>query len=143
MSARHLTAALVVAAAALAAPAATAKSFGPGDLRVCGAEQCVAITKPAVLPLLGSFYYHGSSPRRAHAPRLGARAYELRFRNGYVTGIVASPRRDRFLSYGVHLGHFRRGQWYRLPSRAAAELRTLSAQLEPLRVTRTALSRSR
>ena len=143
MRTRHLVCVLVVATAVLVVPAATAKTFGPGDLRLCDATRCVAITKPAVLPRLGAFYYHGLSPRRAPAPRLGAPAFELRFDNGYVTGIVASPRLDRFLSYGVNIGHFRRGTWYRMPRRAAAELRRLSARLVPLRVTRAALARSR
>jgi hypothetical protein len=34
---------------------------------------------------------------------------------------------DRFLSYGVNIGHFDRGRWYRLPDRTARELRRLAA----------------
>lgn len=143
MPGRALTCCFVLAVAALVAPAATAKGFGPGDLRICDADRCVAITKRSVLPLLGAFYYHGGRPPTARSPGLGAPAFELRFDNGYVTGIVATAQLDRFLSYGVNLGHFRRGIWYRVPPRAAAELRRLSAGLRPLRVTRAALARSR
>jgi hypothetical protein len=144
MAIRGLVCAVVAAAAALTAPAATAKDFGPGDLRLCNAKRCVPITKPAVLPLLGRFYYAASSPpTAARSPRLGAAAFELRFSNGYVTGIVATRRLDRFLSYGVHLRRFRRGAWYRIPAPLSAELGRLGAALEPLRLTRAALARSR
>jgi hypothetical protein len=69
--------------------------------------------------------------------------FELRFRNGYVTGIVATQRLDRFLSYGVYLGRFRRGRWYRVPPRLGQEFRELTASLAPLRLTRAAVSKSR
>lgn len=139
-----LVAGLCTAAALVAVPAATAKDFRPGDLRICGKERCVAITNRPVLSLLGTFYYAGrKSPPPARAPHLGARAFELRFRNGYATGIVATAELDRFLSYGVNLGRFASGRWYRLPDRVARELRRLAAPLEPLRVTRRALARSR
>jgi len=145
---------------AVLAPAATAKDFQPGDLRVCNVERCVAITSRPALAALGAFYYGGACPRvatldgdcmpderrpprAAPSVRIGAPAFELRFRNGYVTGIVATARLDRFLSYGVNLGWFRRGRWYRVPPASAAELRRLTAGLTPLRVTRAALARSR
>jgi hypothetical protein len=97
-----------------------------------------------VLPVIGRFYYTASSPPTGvRSPRLGAAAFELRFSNGYATGIVATRRLDRFLSYGVHLERFRRGTWYRVPAALAAELRRLGAALKPLRVTRAALARSR
>ena len=140
---RLLVAGLVTAMVFAVTPVATAKDFRPGDLRVCNARRCVPITNRAVLPLLGAFYY---GPRGVHvAPpaRIGAPAFELRFRNGYVTGIAASARLDRFLSYGVNVGRFRRGVWYRLPARLAAELRKLTAGLKPLRVTRDSLAKSR
>ena len=60
-----------------------------------------------------------------------------------MTGIVATARLDRFLSYGVNLGRFQRGIWYRVPARLASELRKLTAGMKPLRVTRAALSKSR
>jgi hypothetical protein len=129
--------------ALLLAPAAGAKDFDPGDLRVCNARSCVPIVDSEVVALLGPFYYSGAPLAQAPSPRLGAPYLELRFDNGYVTGIVATRRLDRFLSYGVHLGRFVRGRWYRLPAALAADLRQLTAALQPLRLTRTALARSR
>jgi hypothetical protein len=143
VTARGIVAALLAAAALAATPAATAKDFKPGDLRVCNAHRCVPIVNRAVLPLLGAFYYGSHDPRVAPRARLGAPAFELRFTNGYVTGIVASARLDRFLSYGVNLDRFQRGSWYRVPARLAAELKRLTAGMKPLRVTRAALAKSR
>jgi hypothetical protein len=141
---RLLVVVLGVMAALLVASAATAKDFGPGDLRICSHARCVKITNQPVLNLLSAFYYSGRyKPRPLRAPHLGARMFELRFRNGYVTGIVATVRLDRFLSYGVYLGRFTPGRWYRFPDRVARELRRLAAPLAPLRVTRRALAKSR
>jgi hypothetical protein len=128
---------------ALGVAAAQAKDFHPGDIRVCNAKRCVAIANPEVVPELGAFYYSGPPLERVRAPRLGAPAFRLTFRNGYVTGIVAAARLDRFLSYGVHLERFERDVWYRVPPALAAELRTLTRDLAPLRVTPAALRRSR
>ena len=144
MSARGIVGALLAAAALAVTPAAAGKDFDPGDLRVCNAHRCVPIVNRAALPLLGRFYY--SDRQVAHVadrPRLGAPAFELRFTNGYVTGIAASARLDRFLSHGVNLGRFERGIWYRIPPRIASELRKLTAGMKPLRVTRAALAKSR
>jgi hypothetical protein len=47
-------------------------------------------------------------------------------RTAYVAGIVAPANLDRFLSYGVYLRRFYGGTWYRVPARAAAELRRLT-----------------
>ena len=143
MTARGIVAALLAAAALAVTPAATAKNFEPGDLRVCNTHRCVPITSRAVFPLLNAFYFGPHEPRVAARPRLGAPAFELRYRNGYVTGIVASAKLDRFLSYGVNVNRFRRGTWYRVPAGAAAELRSLTAGMKPLRVTRAALAKSR
>ena len=129
--------------AALLVPAAAAKDFGPGDLRVCSSERCSGVTNPKVLPLLGSFYYGGPQPKAVAAPRLRSPYFELRFRNGYVTGIAATAKLDRFLSYGVYLERFRRGTWYRLPAPLAEELRALAAPLTPFRLTRRAIAKSR
>jgi hypothetical protein len=129
--------------ALLALPAADAKDFGPGDLRVCNAKRCVAIVKPSVLPQLGSFYYSRQSLVRVRKPALGTAYYELRFRNGYVTGIVATRRLDRFLSYGVNLGRFTRNTWYAVPRPLSAELRRLTQGLRPLSLTCAALAKSR
>jgi hypothetical protein len=144
MGARRLAVALLAVAPLLAASAAAAKDFAPGDLFVCSGQRCVAITNQPVLEPLGAFYYTGLKPPVvAPAPHVGAPAFELRFRNGYATGIVATAKLDRFLSYGVNLGWFKPGQWYRIPSSVARELRTLAAPLKPLRVTPASLARSR
>jgi hypothetical protein len=140
---RHLVAALGSTIALLGAPAATAKDFQPGDLRICGARECVAINNRDALRALSSFYYMGPEPSVTWAPVFGARAFELRFRNDYATGVVASARLDRFLSYGVNLGRFGIRKWYRVPAEAAAELRRLASTLAPLRVTATVLRKSR
>ena len=133
---------LAAAVVLLVVPGAAAKDFRPGDLRICNASRCVPITDSRILPLVGTFYYHSGSPPAASPPRMGASMFELRFRNGYVTGIVATARLDRFLSYGVDLERFDKGRWYRVPARLAAELRRLAAPLRPLRVTASALARS-
>jgi len=133
----------LAAAMLVLASGAAAKDFRPGDLRVCNAKRCVAVTKPDVLPKLGAFYYMGAQPGAAPAPALRAPYFELRFRNGYATGIVATRKLDRFLSYGVNLGRFQRGQWYAVPDELAQEFRRLTATLAPLRLTRAAVAKSR
>ena len=143
MTPRGIVAAVLAAAALAVTPAATAKDFRPGDLRVCNAHRCVPIVNRAVLPSIGAFYYGPHEPRVAARAGLGAPAFQLRFRNGYVTGIVATARLDRFLSYGVNLEQFQRGTWYRIPARLVSELRRLTAGMKPLRVTHAALARSR
>ena len=140
---RVLLVVLLAAAMLLVLPSASAKNFGPGDLRVCDATRCVAIVNREVLPQLGSFYYSGPSPARVRGPALGAPYYELRFDNDYVTGIVATRRLDRFLSYGVYLGRFARNGWYAVPRPLSEELRRLTVGLRPLRVSRAALAKSR
>lgn len=140
---RSIVATVTLASALLVLPSASAKDFGPGDLRVCNATRCVPIVNRAVLPLLGSFYYSGPALAHVRAPALGTPYFELRFRNGYATGIAATARLDRFLSYGVHLERFARNQWYAVPRRLSEELRRLTAGLRPLRLTRAALAKSR
>ena len=134
--------AAVAVSTLLLLPAASAKDFGPGDLSVCNRTHCVPVVRRAVLPLLGSFYYSGPPPAHLRRPPLGAPSYELRFDNGYVTGIVAGGSLDRFLSYGVHLERFERDVWYSVPPRLSVELRRLGAGLRPLPLTRAALAKS-
>jgi hypothetical protein len=135
---------LLAFVALVAVPAASAKNFAPGDLRLCSGHRCVAIRNRAALELLSHFYYASSDrePARALAPHRGAAAYELRFDNGYVTGVVATAKLDRFLSYGVNTGRFAPQRWYRVPAAAAAELRRLAGRLRPLRVTPALVARS-
>ena len=134
---------LLVATVLAFATAAAAKDFGPGDLRICNGQRCLPVMDRQVLPLLGSFYYGGPQPKFALRPAMRSPYFELRFRNGYVTGIVATGKLDRFLSYGVYVGRFRRGRWYRVPARLAQEFRELTAPLRPLRLTPGAVSKSR
>ena len=124
--------------------AVNAKGFQPGDLRLCNAARCKPIMYRPAVEALGAFYYTDPKPpARAARPRLRAPAFELRFDNGYVTGIVALSNLDRFLSYGVNLGRFEAGSWYRVPHAAARQLARLAEGMTPLRVTRAALARSR
>jgi hypothetical protein len=135
---------LVALSALLVLPSASAKNFHPGDLRVCNTTRCVAIMSRAVQPQLDSFYYGGRPPAHVRRPKLGAPYFELRFRNGYVTGIVATRRLDRFLSYGVNLERFARNRWYSVvPRQLSDEIRRLTVGLRPLRITRSALAKSR
>jgi hypothetical protein len=140
---RALVASVVGVVCLAGALPAGAKDFKPGDLRICNATRCIRIVDRLVLPTIGTFYYGDRSPRSAPAPRMGAPAFELRFTNGYATGVVAGAKLDRFLSFGVNVGHFRRGVWYRVPPRLADELRHLAAGLRPLRVTKATLAKSR
>lgn len=129
-----IAAALIAATTLLAAPAATAKDFPPGRLRVCGRTQCKPIVSRSLLQVLTSFYWGPRRVERAGPIRNGAPAFELRYRDGYVSGIVASRRLNRFRAYGFFCGRFERGTWYRFPARAAAALRKLTAGMRPLRV---------
>jgi hypothetical protein len=133
----------IALSALLVSPSAGAKEFRPGDVRVCNATRCVPILERSLAPQLTSFYYTGPRPVRRARPALGTPYYELRFRGGYVTGIVATGRLDRFLTYGVHEGRFDEDAWYAVPRRVSAELRRLADTLSPLRLTRAALAKSR
>jgi hypothetical protein len=121
----------VVAVAAAVLPAAGAKDFKPGDLRVCARTRCLPINDARVLTAIGAFYYQGGAPTRAKPPSPAARYVELRFRNGYVTGVAAGARFNRFLSFGVNLDRFLARTWYLIPDRFAAEIRRLASQLRP------------
>lgn len=127
---------LVALGALICVSVAAAKDFRHGDLRVCGAAKCVAVTDRAALRDLSAFIYGTRRVTIVRSPRVGAPAYELRFRNGYVTGMVGTARLDRFRGQGVICGRFRTGKWYSLPARASRELRSLAARLEPLRLSR-------
>jgi hypothetical protein len=135
--------ALVAVAALVTLPAASAKDFKPGDVRICNSDHCRAVVNRRVLALLAAFYYQRRSPPvREARPQLGQHYYELRYRNGYVTGIVATQRLDRFLSYGVFLGRFARYRWYEIPAMASRDFRRLTVGLRPLRLSRAAIAQS-
>jgi hypothetical protein len=130
---RRLFVGLLVAAALLAVPAASGKDIKPGDVRLCNSKRCVSITNRVVLGKLESFYYGSYALTTVRRPTRGAPYYELQFRNGYVTGIVATKRLDHFLSHGVNVGRFAQGRWYGVPPRVSAELRRLAVGLRPFR----------
>jgi len=141
---RLLTPSLVLGALLLTAAApAGAKGFRPGDVRLCDATRCVAIVQQPVLSALARFYYGGPAPAEVRAPRIGAPYLQLEFSNGYVTGIAASARLDRFRSGGVNMGQFSMERWYRVPANVALGLRRLAAGLEPMRVTSTTIGPTR
>jgi len=133
---------VVILAVMLGAGGAGAKEFAPGDVRICDATHCMPVVKPEVVRLLARFYYTGPRPATVARPAWGAPAFELRYRNGYATGVAASAHLDRFLSFGVYAERFRPKVWYRLPPQAAAELRRLSGRLKPYRVTRALVAQS-
>jgi hypothetical protein len=127
---------LAALAALICVSVAAAKDFRPGDLRLCGAARCVGVADRGALRDLSAFIYGTRAVTMVRSPNVGASAYELRFKNGYVAGMVGTTRLDRFRSQGVICGRFRTGKWYRLPIRVSRELRTLAAPLEPLRLSR-------
>jgi hypothetical protein len=143
MRRRYATVIALLAAALVLTSVAGAKEFKPGDLRLCNSARCVTIRDQRTLDRLASLIYTGPPPAVARTPRMNTPYFELRFRSGYVPGIVATKRLDRFLSYGVYLERFQGGTWYRVPPRAARALRILAAGLRPLRLTPAAVKKSR
>jgi hypothetical protein len=131
---RALLVGVLVAAALLVVPTASGKLFKPGDVRLCNAKRCVPIRNRVVLGKLGGFYYGSYALTTVRAPAHGAAYYELQFRNGYVTGIVATRRLDHFQSHGVNTGRFASDRWYGVPPRVSAELRRLAVGLRPFRL---------
>jgi hypothetical protein len=112
------------------APLAQAKEFKPGDIRVCAARQCLPLNDRAALDALSAFYYSAKQiPRPKAAPASYAHYVELRFPNGYVTGIAAGRRYDHFLSYGVNLGQFKARRWHAIPARASVAIKMLATRL--------------
>jgi hypothetical protein len=125
---------LIAACGLLLVPSALAKDVGPGDLRVCGRDRCVSITNRHLLGILSDYYYGSGRVSRATPVSLGARGFELRYRNGYVSSMVAGAQLKRFRAYGFYCGRFEHGSWYWFPARAAAALRRMTAGLRPLGV---------
>ncbi len=135
--------AAVALGAASVAGARSAKDFGPGDVRVCGPHRCLALGSQPVLDRLASFYYGPHAPAAAAAPPRRAPYLRLVYRDGYVTGVVAGRRFDRFLSFGVNLGQFAARRWYAVPAPVAAELCRLAPRLAPQPLPRGILAGSR
>jgi hypothetical protein len=130
MIARRFLAGMVLIGSLILSPGAAAKAFRPGDVSLCRGARCVPLNDRRVLNALASFYYDSATrPVRAAAPRAGTPSLKLAFSNGYVSGTVAGPRLDRFLSGGVNLDQFQDGVWYRVPARVAGGLRSLATRL--------------
>ena len=141
-----MTAFLVSTTFLVAATAGAAKGFEPGDLRICNAKRCIPIMNRPALTALGAFYYIGTRPPSV-APRapLGAPSFELRFDNGYVTGIVATPQARPLPELrGQHSAGSTLDAGTGSTRKAARELRRLTVRASgPFRLTRAALARSR
>ncbi|MGH3008928.1 MAG: hypothetical protein ACRDLM_05905 [Gaiellaceae bacterium] len=122
---------------------ASAKDFRPGDVRACGTHHsCVALAGQKALDSLSGFYYGSRTPARAAAPRAHSPYLRLLYSDGYVTGVVAGARFNRFLSFGVNTGQFAVGTWYRVPAAVSRELRRLARNLSPGSLPRNILRRS-
>jgi hypothetical protein len=143
MQIRMLVPVIALLSLVLLPQAAGAKSLQPGDVLVCDATTCIPIMDQRVVDGLAHMYYGSRAPVRVHAPKLGKPYVYLRFRNQYITGIVATDHLDRFLSYGVNSSQFGADSWYAVPPAAAAGLRRLTWGMHPLHVNWSALSRSR
>ena len=126
--------ALLTACGLLAIPAATAKDVGPGDLRVCGRSHCVPIMNRRLVRILNAYYWGPRPVIRAGPVRRGAPAFALRWRDGYVSGLVAGADLNRFRAHGFFCERFVRGRWYRFRAEATVWLKKLTTQLRPLRV---------
>jgi hypothetical protein len=117
----------------VAASASSAKEFRPGDVRLCDARQCVSLGEQRLLFELSSFVYGDTRVRRVQPLRRGAPVLQLRYRDGYVPGLLGRDGLDRFRSHGVICGRFVRGVWYRVPAPLARDLRMAAVRLNPLR----------
>jgi hypothetical protein len=94
----------------------------------------VTITNRQVMRILSDYYYGSTRVVRAERVPLGARGFELRYPDGYASGMVAGAMLKRFRAYGFICGRFERGRWYWFPPRAAAALRRMTAGMRPMRV---------
>jgi hypothetical protein len=143
MRLRSVIAFAAVAAVLLPCSAASAKTIGPGDIRLCNDHACIGIVDRGALRALSRFYYTAPAPAEVHAPRLGTPYFKLMFSNGYVTGIAASAQLDRFRTGGVNTAQFGPDSWYRIPPGLARSLRALAARLRPMRVTSSTIGPTR
>jgi len=123
--------ATVVAVALGLAPLAEAKTFKPRDVSVCGVTKCLPLTNRAALNALSAFYYSAEVPKSESKPPAHSHYVQLRYRNGYVTGIAAGSGYDHFLSYGVNEDQFTAQTWYAIPPAASAAIKTLAAKVRP------------
>jgi hypothetical protein len=123
---------LIAVCGVLLVPSALGKGSGPS--LVCGRHRCVSIKNPHLARILSDFYWSAERPRRAPRVPLGTPGFELRWSDGYATGMVAGTMLKRFRAYGFYCERFQRGKWYWIPPRAAAALRRMTAGMRPMRV---------
>ena len=124
---------LIIGIVLAAAPGASGKGIRPGDLLVCNHARCATVASARALRAFSAFYYGQTRVAAVGVPALGSPAFDLRL-NGSPAGVVAGARLNRVLVYGLNCERFHRGTWYRLPARAALEVRRLTAALRPVRV---------
>ena len=93
---------------------AWAKPIRPGDLRICGARHCRAVTNPADARAFSALLWGDSRVARAPTPRVGSPVFELRFDDGPAGAIINAT---AIRVHGLNCGRFQRGKWYRLPAR--------------------------
>jgi hypothetical protein len=110
----------------LATPAASAKDFRPGDLRICGATHCRTLSNSQTRAF-GTLLYGSGQVVAAPTPPVGAPVFQVRTKDGPL-GVVITATAIRV--HGLNCGRFQRGSWYRLPR----VLRHLTAGLEPKRL---------
>jgi hypothetical protein len=135
---RRAWAVLVVVLAVVFASSATAKEFGPHDLKLCGRSGCAPIRGAETLHAFSTFAYGEGRVSVVSAPRVGAPSFAIRrVSDGNLIGVVSGRRLDRFRANGIYCGRFHRGVWYRLPARVTRELRKLTAQLVPAKLSAT------
>jgi hypothetical protein len=101
-----LASALIITAAGLA------KEIRPGDLLICGATRCRAVTQPAQARAFSRLLWGEGRIARAQTPPVGSPVFQLRFRNGPAGAIINAT---AIRVHGLNCGRFRRGRWYRLP----------------------------
>jgi hypothetical protein len=107
--------------------AASAKEIRPGELMICGAEQCRTVTQPTQARAFSALLWGDGTVARAPTPRVGSPVFQLRFRDGSAGAIITA---NAIRVAGLNCGRFQRGKWYRLPR----ALRGLTRGLEPRRL---------
>jgi hypothetical protein len=109
----------------VASAVAWAKPIRPGDLRICGADDCRTVDDPADARAFSRLLWGDGPVTRARTPRVGSPVFGLRFAAGPAGAIVnATAIRVR----GLDCGRFERGKWYLLPARLRRLSRGLKAR---------------
>jgi hypothetical protein len=96
---------LILATLLLVVPAASAKEFRPGDLRLCGATQCRVVKDVRATRLFGDFLYGSGPVIPAPMPRVGSPVFQVRFKDG-PAGVILNGTAARV--HGLNCGRFER-----------------------------------